>query len=137
MLVLDYTLKGMWIMLEVIIPAGPGWSQHLSLGFHHVMYTSINIIIHPLSSFRFRLRYCTFNDCYYHHWDDAACLPLAKINGLFKGLHSSSGVRRYVDDTTGEVCICVCMCACVHMCVRVYVCVHACVCMYVYVCMYV
>ncbi len=74
-----------------------------------------------LCSCRFRLRYCSYYDCYYLHWDDAVCPPLARINGVKNGLYSSSGVTRYIDQENDEVrvyvCVCVCMCVC--MCVRI------------------
>ena len=52
---------------------------------------------------RFRLRYCAVNDCYYLHWDNAVCPPLARIEGFMNGLHSASGVRRQFDEAEGKV----------------------------------
>ena len=55
------------------------------------------------SPYRFRLRYSSYDDCYYLHWDSAVCPPLARITGLTNGVHSFSGITRYVDDSTGQV----------------------------------
>lgn len=67
-----------------------------------------------LSSPRFRLRYCTVDDCYYLHWDNAVCPPLARIEGFMNGVHSASGVRRHLDEAEGKVgCVCgMCVRAC-------------------------
>ena len=74
-----------------------------------------NSITSLLLCCRFRLRYCSYYDCYYLHWDDNVCPPLARINGLKKGLYSSSGLTRYIDQENDEVWVCVCVCSiCVH-----------------------
>ena len=49
------------------------------------------------------MRYCLLSDCYYLHWDDAVCAPLAKIDGLSHGANVFTGVSRLCDDTTGQV----------------------------------
>lgn len=43
------------------------------------------------------------------------CPPLARIEGFMNGVHSASGVKRYLDEAEGKVgCVCgVCICACV------------------------
>lgn len=65
-------------------------------------------LLNPLLP-RFRLRYCAVNDCYYLHWDNAVCPPLARIEGFMNGLHSASGVRRQFDEAEGKVsCVRVC-----------------------------
>ena len=49
------------------------------------------------------MRYSLLSDCYYLHWDDAVCAPLAKIDGLSHGANVFTGVRRLCDDATGQV----------------------------------
>ena len=52
---------------------------------------------------RFRMRYSVIDDCYYLHWDDAACAPLAKIEGLNNGTNSLNGVSRFCDESSDQV----------------------------------
>jgi hypothetical protein len=54
---------------------------------------------------RFRMRYSLLSDCYYLHWDDAACAALAKIEGLTKGVNSMNGLSRYCDNSSGRMFI--------------------------------
>jgi len=50
------------------------------------------------------MRYCSFDDCYYLHWDNPVCKPLARKYGLDNGLFRSAGVER-ITEGNGEVCI--------------------------------
>ncbi|KAL5468867.1 hypothetical protein EMCRGX_G029993 [Ephydatia muelleri] len=49
------------------------------------------------SPVRFRLRYSTASDCYYLHWDQTVCPPLARITGLATGATNVTGLTRYTD----------------------------------------
>ena len=51
------------------------------------------------------MRYSLLSDCYYLHWDDAVCAPLAKIDGLSNGANVFTGVSKLCDEATGQVCL--------------------------------
>ncbi|CAI8052856.1 hypothetical protein GBAR_LOCUS28922, partial [Geodia barretti] len=59
--------------------------------------------LQDISLKRFRMRYSLLSDCYYLHWDDGVCAPLAKIDGLSHGANVFTGVSRLCDDTTGQL----------------------------------
>ncbi len=66
---------------------------------------------------RFRLRYNTYDDVYYVHWDKNVCAALSKYEGLTRGLFSASKMERHLDNKDGMVggaggvaCVCVCLC---------------------------
>ena len=52
---------------------------------------------------RFRLRYSTASDCYYLHWDQTVCPPLARITGLATGATNVTGLTRYTDQESKMV----------------------------------
>ena len=66
---------------------------------------NINVRCLCLSSvfLRFRLRYSTANDCYYLHYDQSVCPPLARITGLAKGAMNVTGLTRYTDQESKMV----------------------------------
>eukprot|EP00731_Ephydatia_muelleri_P017122 Em0010g220a len=55
------------------------------------------LALQDISLKRFRLRYSTASDCYYLHWDQTVCPPLARITGLATGATNVTGLTRYTD----------------------------------------